>query len=56
MIRIMNGYFPNQLQGPRGTTGRGRSLRTIFQNSKGFKTAQESVRRLIETTYGVQLA
>ena len=54
MTRIMNGYFPNQLQGPK-TSSRGRSLRTIFQNSKGFSTAQEGVRKLIESTYGIRL-
>ena len=42
----MNGYFPNQLTeiSPEKT---GKPLRSIFQNSKGFKNTQKSVKKLI---------
>jgi hypothetical protein len=42
----MNGFFPNQLQGPRAGQ-RGKPLRSVFQNSKGFKNTQEAVKKLI---------
>lgn len=37
-MRVMNGYFPRQLGG-RAKGGKGKPLRSIFQNSKGFKSA-----------------
>jgi hypothetical protein len=53
-VRILNGYFPNQYSAPK-TGGKGKPLRSIFQNSKGFKNTQDSVKKLIESTYGVNL-
>jgi hypothetical protein len=52
--RIMNGFFPNQLSRPE-MGSKGKPLRTIFQNSKGFKTTQEGIKKIIEDTYGVNL-
>jgi hypothetical protein len=49
----MNGFFPNQLQGPRSGQ-RGKPLRSVFQNSKGFKNTQETVKKLIESNFGVK--
>ena len=54
ILRVLNGYFPNQLPGPE-TGSNGKPLRTIFQNSKGFKSAQESIKKIIQDTYGIQL-
>ncbi len=53
LLRIMNGFFPNQLQGPRAGQ-RGKPLRSVFQNSKGFKNTQEAVKKIIESNFGVK--
>ena len=45
-IRILNGYFPKQLTNSR-RLAEGKPLRSIFQNSKGFKSAQDNVRKII---------
>ena len=50
----MNGYFRNQWAGSRKGQ-KGKPLRTIFQNSKGFKTAQSSVVKVIQDVYQVEL-
>jgi len=42
----MNGYFSNQLSEPANNKN-GRPLRSVFQNSKGFKNIQKSVKVLI---------
>ena len=53
-VRVMNGFYPKQLK--RSIQPRERkSLRTIFQNSKGFKTSQEVVKKIIEKHFSVGL-
>ena len=43
----MNGYFPNQLAEINNGTKNGKPLRSLFQNSKGFKNSQKSIKKLI---------
>jgi hypothetical protein len=53
-VRVMNGCFRKQY-GPEERGSKGRPLRSVFQNSKGFKNAQKGVIKVIEDTYGVRL-
>jgi len=46
-VRVMNAYFPNQLKQPSNGNKKGKPLRSLFQNSKGFKNTQKSVKELI---------
>ena len=53
-VRVLNGYFKKQWG--KGRNGvRGKSLRTVFQNSKGFSSAQAEVAKIIEDTYGTKI-
>jgi hypothetical protein len=51
-VRVLNGYFERQWACAR-VGNKGKPLRSIFQNSKGFKSAQEAIGRIIKDTYGV---
>jgi len=51
----MNGYFTRQWQAEKRSS-KGKPLRSVFQNSKGFKNAQKGVLKVIEDTYGVKLS
>ena len=42
----MNGYFSYQLSGDRKGQ-KGKPMRSVFQNSKGFKDAQSSIVKVI---------
>ena len=55
MLRILNGYFEKQWSGP-SSGSKGKPLRSVFQNSKGFKSAQTAVVAVIEDTYGVKIS
>lgn len=55
LIRVLNGYFGRQL-GAMNIGSKGKPLRSIFQNSKGFKSAEQTAKKIIEDTYGVSLA
>lgn len=46
VFRLMNGYFNSQFGGERKGQ-RGKPLRSIFQNSKGFKDAQSTIKKVI---------
>jgi hypothetical protein len=50
----MNGFFPNQYSPPK-MGAKGKPLRSVFQNSKGFKNTQDNLSKIIEKTYGVNL-
>lgn len=54
VARVLNGCFEGQL-GAGGAGGQGKPLRSIFQNSKGFRSAEEKARHIIEDTFGVSL-
>jgi len=53
-LRILNGFFPDQLPGPI-IGNQGKPLRSIFQNSKGFQNTQDSVRKVIENFHNIKL-
>lgn len=55
VVRVLNGYFQKQLAAV-ATGGQGKPLRSIFQNSKGFKSAEQTAKKIIEDTYGVELS
>ena len=54
VVRVMNGYFRNQLGGDRKGQ-KGKPMRSIFQNSKGFKDTQSAIVKLIQDTYGTEI-
>jgi hypothetical protein len=50
----MNGYFSSQFRRA-GGANKGKPLRSIFQNSKGFKESQLKIKRIIEDTYSTKI-
>lgn len=55
IVRILNGYFGRQLAAL-SSGGKGKPLRSIFQNSKGFKSAEQTAKKIIEDSFGVSLS
>lgn len=54
IVRILNGFFLKQIKALKSGS-KGQALKKVFQSSAGFKTAAESVQKIIEDNYGVSL-